>query len=146
MNNERLPQDHPCVLNNFKKSFLDPPAAIGEPYQLDYPEVEDPSDGQARTVLHLLKNKVRMQHGSILDAVASITFVCDASRRQTGSLWSVARSTGKTFQTRCTWNASSTGPGCSSRLTWKRTRTCSDGSESRGPRKHASARILIRSR
>lgn len=57
MNKERLPQDHPCVVNNARTKIDDPFGREVE-YSLDYPEVADPSDGQAKTVLHLLKNKV----------------------------------------------------------------------------------------
>lgn len=59
MNTERLQQDHPCVLNNIKKHFLNPPAASNEALHLDYPEIADPSVGQTEAVTYLLKNKVR---------------------------------------------------------------------------------------
>lgn len=59
MNNDKLQQDHPCVINNIRKYYLNPPAEFDVPLHLDYPEISDPSEGQTRPVLHILNNKVR---------------------------------------------------------------------------------------
>lgn len=58
MNAGRLQQDHPCVLNNIRKHFLKPPPVSNKQLHLDYPEIVDPSDGQAEVVTRLLKKKV----------------------------------------------------------------------------------------
>ena len=58
MNNNRLQQDHPCVINNIRRHYLKHPPLFGTQRNLDYPEVKDPSDGQAGQILTLLRNQV----------------------------------------------------------------------------------------
>jgi hypothetical protein len=58
MNYNRLQQDHPCVINYIRRHYLKGPPPSASIKNLDYPEVEDPSDGQPETILKLLKNKV----------------------------------------------------------------------------------------
>lgn len=63
MNEQKMAQDHPCVIDIIRRQFLHPPASANEPYNLygggehiDY----DPSSGQSRIILDLLKNKVKL--------------------------------------------------------------------------------------
>jgi hypothetical protein len=58
MNHNRLQQDHPCVISYIRRHYLNVPPSTDIPLQLDYPEVEDPSDGQSNKILKLLNNKV----------------------------------------------------------------------------------------
>ena len=58
MNYNRLQQDHPCVINYIRRHYLISPPPKGTIRMLDYPEVENPSDGQANRILKLLHNKV----------------------------------------------------------------------------------------
>jgi hypothetical protein len=58
MNENRLQQDHPCVINYIRRHYLKAPPLRDIPLQLDYPEVEDPSDGQPKKILKLFENKV----------------------------------------------------------------------------------------
>lgn len=58
MNSNRLQQDHPCVINYIQRHFLNGMPEEKIPLMLDYPEVNDPSDGQPIKILDLLNNKV----------------------------------------------------------------------------------------
>ncbi|XP_046632199.1 uncharacterized protein LOC124311872 [Daphnia pulicaria] len=55
-NVKKLQQDHPCVLHLIKNAYLRQPAPRNIPYNLNYPELVDPSDGQSKAILRLLRN------------------------------------------------------------------------------------------
>ena len=57
-NDKKLQQDHPCVIRLIRDKYLRQPADKNLPYQLDHPERIDSSDGQAKDVRNILKNKV----------------------------------------------------------------------------------------
>ena len=58
MNFNRLPQDHPCVINYLRRYVLKKPASPHLPLNLDYPEVSDPSMGQPREILDIMRRQV----------------------------------------------------------------------------------------
>ena len=58
MNILRLQQDHPCVIEIIRRTYLTLPSPREE-LNLNYPQVVDQSAGQSTVVLTLLKNKVR---------------------------------------------------------------------------------------
>lgn len=49
-------QDDTCILNIIRNQFLNPPST-GK-LNLDNPEIENPSMGQAQAILEILNNKV----------------------------------------------------------------------------------------
>ena len=53
-----MQQNHPCVIEIIRRSYLHPPADPFTNYQLKNPKITDPSVGQAATVIHYLKNQV----------------------------------------------------------------------------------------
>jgi hypothetical protein len=53
-----MEQDDPCVLNIMRQKFLHPPSTLA--LQLEHPETENPSMGQAQSVMNILKNKVNI--------------------------------------------------------------------------------------
>ncbi len=57
-NDKKLQQDHPCVIRLIREKYLRQPADKNLPYQLDHPERIDSSDGQAKDIRNILKNKV----------------------------------------------------------------------------------------
>ena len=57
-NANQLQQDHPCVINLLRSNYLRLPAPNNLPYQMDHPEVMDPSDGQSKVILKMLQRKV----------------------------------------------------------------------------------------
>jgi len=58
MNYHRLQQDHPCVINYLRRHILKEPASPHVPLKLDYPEVNDPSMGQSKEILEILRRQV----------------------------------------------------------------------------------------
>ncbi len=60
MNNHRLQQDHPCVIEIIRRKYLHSPSPR-EALNLSHPEVTDQSAGQSAIVLPYLKNKVYKQ-------------------------------------------------------------------------------------
>lgn len=56
INNVLLEQKHPCILEVIRNSFLVPPSE--ESLNLEHPDIENPSMGQAQSVLKILNNKV----------------------------------------------------------------------------------------
>lgn len=58
VNTNRLPQDHPCVIDIIRNNYLQRPTNRSVPYKLSNPQILDPSDGQSRAVLRLLRNQV----------------------------------------------------------------------------------------
>ncbi|XP_046452745.1 uncharacterized protein LOC124200519 [Daphnia pulex] len=56
-NSNKLQQDHPCVIRLIQNTFLRQPSSIHIPYNLNYPEKSDPSDGQSKGILRLLRNQ-----------------------------------------------------------------------------------------
>ncbi|XP_057380610.1 uncharacterized protein LOC130703006 [Daphnia carinata] len=56
-NAHKLQQDHPCLIRLIRDHYLHPPAPRSLPYHLDYPEILDPSDGQSKGILRLLRNQ-----------------------------------------------------------------------------------------
>ncbi|KAK4006391.1 hypothetical protein OUZ56_011544 [Daphnia magna] len=57
INIKKLEQDHPCVISLIRQKYLRQPAEKDLPYQLNHPEVTDPSDGQSKAILRILQNK-----------------------------------------------------------------------------------------
>ena len=73
MNEKKLEQDHPCVLEMIRRHFLHPPSPRDVPYsfanitEFEYPGTDiedvfdpngDPSMGQTHHILKLLRNMV----------------------------------------------------------------------------------------
>ena len=58
INSVYMEQDDPCVLNIIRQKFLHPPSTLA--LQLEHPETENPSMGQAQSVMNILKNKVNI--------------------------------------------------------------------------------------
>jgi hypothetical protein len=58
MNEKKLWQDHPCVIETIRSRYLHPPADSDVPYVLNDPETSDPSVGQAKSILKYLSNQV----------------------------------------------------------------------------------------
>lgn len=58
MNFNRLPQDHPCVINYLRRHVLKAPASPHLPLKLDYPELNDPSMGQPNEILDIMRRQV----------------------------------------------------------------------------------------
>ncbi|XP_046632872.1 uncharacterized protein LOC124312410 [Daphnia pulicaria] len=56
-NEKQLQQDHPCVIRLIRDQYLRQPAPRDQPYQLDHPNKKDPSDGQSKDIIKILKNK-----------------------------------------------------------------------------------------
>ena len=54
----RLQQDHPCVIELIKRDFLHAPSPENVPLALHNPDLVDPSAGQTKAVLRLLRNQV----------------------------------------------------------------------------------------
>lgn len=61
MNDHRLAQDHPCVIETIRRDYLKQPAADDEPLILREPNKADTSAGQAAAILRHLNNKVLHQ-------------------------------------------------------------------------------------
>ena len=53
-----MDQDDSCILNIIREKFLYPPSH--EPLNLENPENENPSMGQAQSILTILNNKVKL--------------------------------------------------------------------------------------
>lgn len=64
MNELKMAQDHPCVVDIIRRQYLHPPAPANVAYNLSgngTNEINfDPSAGQSQIILDLLKNKVKM--------------------------------------------------------------------------------------
>lgn len=68
MNENKLAQDHPCVIDTIRRHYLDDPSPITVPYNLtddenerpgyDDAESRDYQSAQSPYILRLLKNKV----------------------------------------------------------------------------------------
>ena len=61
MNEHRLQQDHPCVIETIRRDFLKQPASEKEPLILREPNRIDSSVGQSKAILRHLNNKVILQ-------------------------------------------------------------------------------------
>lgn len=57
-NDNKLQQDHPCVIELIRKYFLHKPASPDVPLNLKFPNHKNPSDGQSQAILQLLGNMV----------------------------------------------------------------------------------------
>ena len=58
MNTKKLQQDHPCVIENIRRHYLNKPSPPDVPLKLDSNSTEDRSPGQAGVIAKLLKNMV----------------------------------------------------------------------------------------
>lgn len=58
MNTNKLPQDHPCVIETIRKHYLNKPSPPDVPYKLDSDDNNDRSPGQTGVIFRLLKNQV----------------------------------------------------------------------------------------
>ena len=56
-NSHRLQQDHPCVLELVKRSFLKEPFSRDVPYGLHQMQKLDPSAGQAKAIMRILRGQ-----------------------------------------------------------------------------------------
>ncbi len=56
INTVSMEQDDPCILHQLRNNYLEPPSK--ESLSLEHPETENPSMGQAQSVLEILNNKV----------------------------------------------------------------------------------------
>ncbi|XP_046640360.1 protein Star-like [Daphnia pulicaria] len=56
-NENRLQQDHPCVIELIRRLFLYLPSPKENSPNLNFPDVSDPSSGQSKVILNHLKNK-----------------------------------------------------------------------------------------
>ncbi|KAK4005095.1 hypothetical protein OUZ56_006820 [Daphnia magna] len=56
-NTHRLQQDHPCVLDLIRKRYLKKPWGPEIPLDLHNPQTADPSAGQAKAVMRILRNQ-----------------------------------------------------------------------------------------
>jgi hypothetical protein len=81
-NDLKLQQDHPCVIRLIREKYLRQPANKELPYQLDHPEKVDSSDGQAKDIRNILKNKVN--HMQVLICLKNTFFqpICDLNADQ----------------------------------------------------------------
>ena len=126
-NDNRLQQNHPCVIQLIRRHFLQPPAPKESLLNLKFPNHTNPSAGQSQAILQYLRNQVRTS-SSFLSILASISLASyclmlmlmlkcylRCTTRRTASSLSAARTTARRFQTLCTWSGSSTG-----RVSWWR--------------------------
>lgn len=60
MNSQKLPQDHPCVIETIRKNYMRKPSPPNVPLKLDKDDMTDRSPGQTKVILGLLKNKVSL--------------------------------------------------------------------------------------
>lgn len=61
MNEQKMAQDHPCVIDIIRRQFLRPPSPSNVPYNLlsgQGPNY-DPTAGRFQPVLNVLKHKVK---------------------------------------------------------------------------------------
>ncbi len=58
INTNKLPQNHPCVIETIRKHFLYKPPTSDVPLKLDSNDMKDRSSGQTDVILKLLKNQV----------------------------------------------------------------------------------------
>jgi hypothetical protein len=56
-NTHRLQQDHPCVLDLIRKNYLKKPWGPEVPFDLHNPKTADPSAGQAKAIMRILRNQ-----------------------------------------------------------------------------------------
>ncbi|XP_057368443.1 uncharacterized protein LOC130689518 [Daphnia carinata] len=57
MNGNKLPQDHPCVIETIKRHYLNKPSPPEVPLQLDSNDDKDRSPAQKDVIFRLLKNQ-----------------------------------------------------------------------------------------
>ena len=70
-NDNRLQQNHPCVIELIRRHFLQPPAPKDSLLNLKFPNHTNPSAGQSQAILQYLRNQVRTS--SFLSILASIS-------------------------------------------------------------------------
>ena len=58
INENKLPQDHPCVIETIRRHYLKAPSPFDVPFNLVSDSDEDRSPGQTGVILRLLKNQV----------------------------------------------------------------------------------------
>jgi hypothetical protein len=58
INENKLPQDHPCVIETIRRHYLKAPSPPDVPLNLVSDSDEDRSPGQTGVILRLLKNQV----------------------------------------------------------------------------------------
>ena len=71
-NAEKLQQDHPCVIHLIRKQYLRQPAPRSQPYLhlLNNGDVlDDPSDGQSKGILRILRNQVKKSLNCYLECL-----------------------------------------------------------------------------
>lgn len=78
MNDEKLSQDHPCVIETIRRRYLHPPADPDVPYVLNAPNTIDPSVGQAKSILKYLGNQVKDIYGLLAVNLFNQSAVCKA--------------------------------------------------------------------
>ncbi|KAI9562622.1 hypothetical protein GHT06_010076 [Daphnia sinensis] len=88
-NQNKLQQDHPCVVQLIRKNYLVQPAPQNVPYQLGNPLLLDPSDGQAKGILRILRNQTNgffIECGAYDGETLSNTLYMERSLAWTGLL------------------------------------------------------------
>ncbi|XP_057367395.1 uncharacterized protein LOC130688432 [Daphnia carinata] len=88
-NQNKLQQDHPCVVQLIRKNYLVRPAPKSVPYQLGNPLLLDPSDGQAKGILRILRNQTNgffIECGAYDGETLSNTLYMERSLAWTGLL------------------------------------------------------------
>ncbi len=108
-NTFKLQQDHPCVIRLIRDNYIGQPAPKNVPYQMDHPETIDPSDGQSKEILRILKNLVIFLFTNLSISYMIIYFF---KYRPMGFLSSAEVSMANFCPILCTWNGHSTGPDC----------------------------------
>ncbi|XP_057368797.1 protein Star-like [Daphnia carinata] len=59
MNTNKIPQDHPCVIETIRKNYLNKPSPPDVPLKLDKEGDHDRSPGQTGVIFRLLKNQTK---------------------------------------------------------------------------------------
>jgi hypothetical protein len=67
-----MDQDDPCILNLLRGQYLHPPSK--NKLSLEAPEVNNPSMGQAQSILEILKNKVMHHIKAIIHSYCLIVY------------------------------------------------------------------------
>ena len=88
-NSQRLQQDHPCVLELVKRSFLKEPFPRHVPYELRQKDKRDPSAGQANAIMRILhgqENGFYVEYGASDGEFLSNTLFMERYKNWTGLL------------------------------------------------------------
>ena len=73
-NDNRLQQNHPCVIQLIRRHFLQPPAPKESLLNLKFPNHTNPSAGQSQAILQYLRNQVRTSSSFL--SIFSLDLAC----------------------------------------------------------------------